>query len=90
MNRILLALLALLGCIAQLSPAQARGGAAVDMEIGVSAPVAAGQRQTASHIAAAASRQPRDWDGDAGMRTIAVRPAVLVPTVRQGIDRARE
>jgi hypothetical protein len=89
-TRLLLTLLALVaGLAAQLTPAQARGGANVDVEISATANLAADQRQSAPRLS---------WHGgsDAQVRCMetGVRPLakleVLAAPVLPGIDRARE
>jgi hypothetical protein len=86
----MLTLLALLaGLATQFTPAQARGAAAVDVEIGAVASVSVGQRQSAQRWSAPASRH-----GAFGFRErsrpLPRLPMAVAPSVLQGIDRARE
>jgi hypothetical protein len=85
----MLTLLALLaGLATQFTPAQARGAAAVDVEIGAVASVSVGQRQSTQRSA------PASRHGAFGFRErsspLPRLPMAVVPSVLQGIDRARE
>jgi hypothetical protein len=89
MNRIVLAMLALLtGLATQLSPAQARMGVA-DTEIGALAGSSVRQERAVAAIAVCAPIQRIA----AGVERCALPPitaAPRAPTVLMGIDRARE
>ncbi len=91
MNRIVLALLALFaGLAAQATPAQARMSGSGDTEIGAvdSARGARPSAPQASSVDAPVVRQERrDRDGE---RVRPVRPAVFIPSVLFGVDRAFE
>lgn len=92
MNRILLALLALLtGMMTQVSPAQARMGSGSDTEIGALESVRSGARPAATQgqvIAAPVVRQEQR-----AREATRIRPArsrVFIPSVLFGPDRALE
>jgi hypothetical protein len=77
------------GLAAQFTPAQARGGAAVGVEIGAVASAAVGQRQAALRSALPVpGRRAARLDERPGPVAHATAP-VFAP-VRPGIDRARE
>ena len=91
MNRLLLTFLALLaGLLAQGAPAQARAIAAGTSQIGaLEAPLAqsgaVAQVQVSGHLAA--RHEVQDASGLSGRLAP---PAIHIPTVQIGIDRARE
>lgn len=89
--RLLLTLLALLaGFAAPFAPAQARGRAGVDTEIGAIATEGVDQRRAVSALPSRNRTHYRDWRADERPSPRIAQPAALVPTVLPGIDRARE
>jgi len=90
-KRLLLTLLALLaGLAAQLTPAQARSSAAVDVEIGASTGIVLCARPSVAGTPLPSSRKwARHASADETQPAIG-EPFVPVATVLPGIDRARE
>jgi hypothetical protein len=90
MNRLLLAMLALLtGLVTQVAPAQARLGAPGETEIGSIEQVRL-MKPAATAIAAADTPTTRQERRDTQRPRPVARPTVVVPTVLFGADRAFE
>jgi hypothetical protein len=90
MTRLLIALLALLGFAAQLSPAEARIRAPGSSQVGVVADAAAGEHVAVAGVTALAARPAATRRDDRAAVAALPRGGRFVPTVMLGSDRARE